>query len=268
LTRFIKEWSGAGAAIAVIIFFFTQWTGYVEFRTETKEFTKSAKEQLKDIDEHLTRIDGELASGQIQRLAADPENPKNAQGVISALAAAKKAGVAVDSSVIQEAGPRFIDVANKSETAWSAALVLMDYRSTGIVLGRVLEPIAIPAGGGHTHYDFNPLVPGKPAPTISHLAVPVLPGTGARYETIGSNMNPNFESAEYYLTGGAVSIDNKDIRNVVFKEVEIHYSGKPLMIQAATFINCTFVFDNTPSTRDLGKALFAESTVNFKTPSA
>ena len=63
LTRFLKEWSGAGAAVAIILAISTQWTGYVEFRTRTNDFRSDAKQRLERIEERLGHLEfGENAT--------------------------------------------------------------------------------------------------------------------------------------------------------------------------------------------------------------
>jgi hypothetical protein len=49
LTRFIKEWSGTSAAVAVLILFFTQWTGYIEFRTHTNDRLDTIESNLRTL---------------------------------------------------------------------------------------------------------------------------------------------------------------------------------------------------------------------------
>jgi hypothetical protein len=213
----------------------------------------------------IERLYGIVAPQVVENAAMRPEDPRSAQQVAQAFSTAAKQGVKIDPTVVQEAGTKFIDASDKSQTAWATAMILVNYRSSFNVLSRTVTTTAIPPGEHWTRWNFDPPVPGKPEPSVSHVAIPTTPGQGARYETIGENLNPKFESAEYLLNGGALDIDNKDIRNVVFQNVEIHYSGKPVIIQGALFINCIFVFDNTPSTRQLGRTLLAESTIDFQT---
>ena len=61
-----------------------------------------------------------------------------------------------------------------------------------------------------------------------------------------------------------MNIDGKRIRHVVFDNVEIHYSGKPLILEDVTFINCAFVLENTEPGRKLGEEILASSPVNFR----
>jgi len=46
LTGFVKDWSGFGGAVAIIIFFFVQWNGLTEFRVHINDRLDSIEKQL------------------------------------------------------------------------------------------------------------------------------------------------------------------------------------------------------------------------------
>jgi len=76
LTGAIKDWSGAGAAIAILILGVTQWTAYIEFRTQTND-------RLSIIEKKVTtsELQSQISLPQAafdKALAVDP-NHKNAQ---------------------------------------------------------------------------------------------------------------------------------------------------------------------------------------------
>jgi hypothetical protein len=86
----------------------------------------------------------------------------------------------------------------------------------------------------------------------------------ARYESIGQNLNTEGGPPALVVRGGAVNLDGKDIRHVIFENVEIHYTGKPLILENVVFFNCTFVLDNNEPVRQLGEHLLASAeTVNL-----
>jgi hypothetical protein len=65
--------------------------------------------------------------------------------------------------------------------------------------------------------------------------------------------------------GGAVNLDGKDIRHVIFQDVEIHYTGKRLIMENVAFVKCRFVLENTEAARQLGEHLLASAqTVSFR----
>ena len=87
-------------------------------------------------------------------------------------------------------------------------------------------------------FNAGPLVAGKRGPRLDRL--PQAYGAshkGARCESIGENLNKEGGVPAIQERGGAVNLDGEDIRNVGFVEVEIHYSGKPLILQNVALIN-------------------------------
>ena len=49
-------------------------------------------------------------------------------------------------------------------------------------------------------------------------------------------------------------------------EVEIHYSGKPLILQNVALMNWEFAFENTEPSRNLSESMLAaKETVSFRT---
>ena len=62
--------------------------------------------------------------------------------------------------------------------------------------------------------------------------------------------------------GGAIRIDGLLIRHVVFRNVEIHYDGVPVILEDVMFVNCRFVFlNNRPNTRTLGEQILTSTKV-------
>jgi hypothetical protein len=213
----------------------------------------------------ITQILATIIPQTIKDASLNPRDPQSAKRVEQALQSAAKQGKQIDASVISEAGTRFVDASDNNPSAWSAALALADYNSAVNVSYRVVKTVATPVGTTF-HYDTGPLIDGKPTTHLSFVPAGVAPGDAARFEEIGRNLNEalGMGTPQLIASGGAITLDNKYIRHVIFKNVEIHYSGKPLMIEDAVFFNCTFIFDNTPQCRGLGKTLLASSPVNFQ----
>jgi len=202
---------------------------------------------------------------QLEQTSNTPQNQKSQNQAASLLGQAKLNGIRLPEPVIQYAGTRFIEAAETEPSAWKIALDFLNYRSTLNVYVRPVKAVNVPAGS-ETHFDIGPAVDGKPIPELAHIPIGVAPADAARFEKIGQNLNQNlqFGSAQLILKGGAVSLDDKYARHVFFEGVEIHYSGKPLILQDAVFSNCTFILDNTPYGRQLGQTLLASSTINFE----
>jgi len=148
---------------------------------------------------------------------------------------------------------------------WNAALDVVNYRSFLIVYSRRVSTVNIPVDTATT-YDLGPLVPGRPTPTLSHIPYGVALKDAARFETIGQDLNQQlqFGSAQLILTGGAVSLDGKFVRHVIPDRVEVHYTGRALVLEDVVFSNCTFVFENTEPGRRLGRLILASSPIEFK----
>lgn len=213
----------------------------------------------------ITQILGMLGPESIKDASLNPSNPQSAKQVEQAIRIALKQGKRIDPALISDAGAKFIDASAGNQNAWNAALTLVAYRSTFNSYERRVDIIPVFPNEILSHFDIQPLIEGKPAPKFSHIALGVLPEQAARYENIGENLNPNRGSAEYALSGGAVNIDHKDIRHTLFDNVEIHYSGKPLILEDVVFSNCTFIFENTLPSRGLGQSLLAANHVSFQT---
>ena len=60
-----------------------------------------------------------------------------------------------------------------------------------------------------------------------------------------------------------MSLDEMHLRHVLLNGVEIHYSGKPLVMEDVVFLNCTFVMDNTELSRELAQAIAVDANVKF-----
>ena len=56
------------------------------------------------------------------------------------------------------------------------------------------------------------------------------------------------------------------VRNVVFEGVEIHYSGRPVILQNVIFINCTFSIEHDDAGERLAESILDSATVNFTGP--
>jgi hypothetical protein len=102
LTGFIKDWSGASAAVGILIFLATQWSGYIEFRTGTNI-------RLQNIEDSIKLIRRELSPLQIGALSSLPAEKFQATlpQLKSALSSAKKEQVPVSPKVLSELQSNF-----------------------------------------------------------------------------------------------------------------------------------------------------------------
>jgi hypothetical protein len=123
LTGFIKDWSGAGAAVAILVLFFTQWTGYVEFRTKTGD-------RLDNIEKTLNQITQDSTKQSLLTHAALPVADFKAtlSDLRSTLAKAKQQNVKVSPKVIGDLQEKLI-ASTDAPTFWPAAAEFIAYRS-------------------------------------------------------------------------------------------------------------------------------------------
>jgi hypothetical protein len=241
--------------------------GYYAFSRVGQEATFQTRttDKLSTIDDSLKALNIVVAEIRLKLLSSNPADPRSIKEAQNVLDAVKASKVELSKDAIEEAGKRFIDAANTTPEAWNAALNFLNYRSSLNVYVRTFKAVNVPAGA-RTNFDIGPAIAGKPIPTLMHVAVGVAPKDAARFEQIGQNLNQQlqFGSAQLVLTGGAVTLDNKYVRHAIFEGVEIHYTGKALVLEDALFINCTFVLENTQSGRQLGQVLLASSPVTFE----
>jgi len=236
------------------LFAANQWTAYVEFRTTTNEKLKSVDERLNRLDEHLNRLDKSVAALQLETFSESPTDKNSAIEAIKAIDSARMQFVQLPPEVINQTGKRFVEAADKNPEAWDATLGFLNYKS---FLNSV--SLLIPSHAHATFTDhyrhFLPEGGGQP-PTISVVgAVPE--ESAARFDLMGEDSNKGlvYASQFVFVTGGDVSIDAMQIRNVVFIGTKIFYDGGPVQMENAYFVNCIFVMKPAPKSRGLALAV-------------
>jgi hypothetical protein len=190
--------------------------------------------------------------------------------VKAAVALAKQEQLREPEETINSLGKQAIDLANVQSdirnVAWQTATEILNYRSFLNVPPR--EALAIAPLPGNQAWQYGVLgTPGKPLPSFAFTEVLGVPSRmAARFDRIGEDKNQALQRGPLYLigTGGATILDNMFLRNVVFQNVEIHYSGAQIDLKNVTFVNCTFVIDNNLPGRELGNKMLASNSVSFK----
>lgn len=198
--------------------------------------------------------------------ASQPDRPQNQAEAREVLSEAKQKSIPIPKKVVEQTGKTFIEASRRDPKAWDVALEFFNYRSNPMFhFHRKITSIPLPTQKVVVSYDLGPLVPGKPGPRLERLTEAfVAYNETARYESIGQNLNTEGGPPALVVRGGAVNLDGKDIRHVIFENVEIHYTGKPLILENVVFFNCTFVLDNNEPVRQLGEHLLASAeTVNL-----
>jgi len=162
LMRFIKEWSGTGAAIAVILFALTQWTTYVEFRTTTNNRLDAIEKEGPKIEGRLSNIEGQLIRLNLENYASlAPDKFKSTlPDLSSSLKDAKKQGVSVSTGVLDDLQQKLIAAPEDSSGYWPAVAELVSYRSkasNGLLLARDNLPNCVDSKPHSYAYSTNGL---------------------------------------------------------------------------------------------------------------
>ena len=149
---------------------------------------------------------------------------------------------------------------------WQAFLAFVGYRTFLNAKPDSAQAVGPLQPGNTWRYGFSP-IPGKHEPVLTFtqgLGVPAQ--QAARMDRIGVDQNGALPRGPLLLvaTGGAISLDDWQMRNTVFDGVEIHYSGQRTILENVTFVNCTFVMDNNIPGRRLGEEMLASAAVSFK----
>jgi hypothetical protein len=260
-TNWLRSWGAVGSAmtgaIALLALAITALVFAVTESGRNSEFRGSATQHLTNIDRTLAEIKTKLA-------AANPSDPANQQAAKELLAEATPKSL-IPEATAKQAGDRFIKASKEDSNAWDVALRFVSYRSSLNVPSAPAGPWAKFSGSVVTEYRELP-VPGKPRTQVRWSTPIVSPDKAARWDFIGQDKNVNVKAQPAWLIaeGGASRLDDEQIRNVVFDRVEIHYSGRPVILENVIFINCTFVFDNDDRGRQLAQAVLDSPAVTFR----
>jgi hypothetical protein len=262
---FLREWGLAGTAIAVPIALlgiaaaaFYQANARVE---KQATFEANTTNTLKEIDEHLNRIDTSLSTLQLEKVAADPTDTNNALAAKKAIDLARTNSVQLPAPLIENVGQKFVAASNQNPQAWNAALAFLDYKTSTNALPPVYStsPI-VKVDPAIAVYDYNSPTGTKP-PTLFSSPVTVPKAQSAQYGVIGKDENASLTvgNASLIAQGGAEILDGMQFKHVVFRNVEIYYSGGPVVLSDVIFINCTFKMKPSRNSESLAVAILAPS---------
>ena len=201
---------------------------------------------------------------QIEKASFEPQDPKSQAQALSVIKQAKSTATILPEPVVQRSGMRFIDASRIEPSAWPVALEFVSYRSLLNITYKPTSPIA-PLPVGEWKYSIM-AKKGNPQPELKMSKWGVPSDQAATFDRIGIDQNSGIPTgpAFMFLVGGVTSLDDMHIRSVIFEGVEVHYTGKPLILENSVFINCTFKIDNNEPGRHLGKIMLASDTINFE----
>jgi hypothetical protein len=143
--KFIQEWSSPAVAVVILIFFLTEWTAYIEFRTQT-------------ID-RLTSIEKKLTTAELQTQAALPQSvfDKTLAETREVVAAARKQHVGAPAAVIEELRSKLIASNSDAPDFWPTVSEFISYQSLTNYRPSVQAKPAGPLTGLKAEFRFETL---------------------------------------------------------------------------------------------------------------
>ena len=234
-TRFIKDWSGTSAAVAIILFVATQWTGYVEFRTQTNG-------RLTEIEKQLTRLNlatsaslspGSFASN-LQQLGTD-------------IRQAQEKKVDITGGILNDLQQKLIGTDSGAQGYWPTAVQLVDYKyraSASVSKPRNCLDTVSPDAPEVDRLTTNTGVVDYPS-----FSGPQTPGWMAHLMLGNCNLNLD-DNGDFYSTSAGKFFQRVKEHHpqaslffLVLNNAHITYSGgKMLPVSGIQFTNCTFEF--------------------------
>ena len=181
---------------------------------------------------HLSSVRVALIDLQLRKVAHSikPLTPYYADEMNRIIAEAQSNQLALSPRLVNVAADRLVDASVYRPESWHTALEYLSYRTT---LNKETQAY----------------------PTSQCIAVGGLAG-----------INISVEASE--LNGCTQALDHIAWTNVVFKNSNIVYHGGPTKLENVEFINCRFIMDYTPPSRELAKSLLASNNVSAKIPSS
>jgi hypothetical protein len=270
----LRYWGLLAACVAVFLALVTTVVTLAIFTTnkisQESEFRGATNQKLISIDARLQGIEKILLGIRADKVANSPVSKQTIAEAKSILDTAKRSSVKLSDNVVEQSGKSFVEAASKEPAAWVVALDFASYRSSQNEAGPLegfypFDTTADP-NVAISRYFLN--FPGGASPprfTTSKARTSV--NLSARLEPIGKPQKQDGPDGpvSFLGVGGAIILDGVYGRHVVFKDVEIHYNGGPLILDEVTFVNCRFVLDNDDLGRQLASNILSTDKVSFKT---
>jgi len=263
VTFFLREWSLAGAAIAVPLTLLglaitVGAIAFMQFHASSVRetaFEARTTDALNGINNHLRKIDNALSLIQIQQAASDPTDKNGALETKKVMDAARVNSVPLPTDLILQAGAKFVRGSYQNPSAWDAAVAFLNYRSYSVA---VTQTFPSPQGALETTVSSLVAPPTEHPPSISGKGDTPEEAAALIYR-IGENPSEAVKTgaAYYFAKGGGMVLDKMGLKNVVFIGVHIVYQGGPVHLDHVFFVNCTFEMPRVENTRNLALALLA-----------
>jgi hypothetical protein len=142
-TGFIKDWSGVGAAAGILVLVFTQWTGYIEFRTKTGDRLDTIQNtDLPALSKKLDALEGSLdkltlmvTPQQIKRHAglSKQEFQSTLPQLRAALQLATQEKIELPHTVVDDLQHKLLETERDAPEFWPTVSEFISYRSFNLV---------------------------------------------------------------------------------------------------------------------------------------
>ena len=186
--------------------------------------------------------------------------------IIQVAGQAKASGIRSDPAVLKDSAAELLKATSSSplkDTVWEAIAALMAYRS--FLASGELPRLPPPFEGGRPYNQPSFDIPNGKVFAFGKTKPPNCTAS----EPLGSDLNKSVDSCPEWQvfegkTGRNVFLDNKKIKNVIFKDAAIVYRGGPILLESVFFINCTFeISPDAIRTKDFVASVFASGRVTF-----
>jgi hypothetical protein len=219
-------------------------------------FQSDTKHSLDEITQHLDKIDGTIATANLDRLSKLPITPQTIAEVSRVVRQAREEAQKIDPTVVSAAGQNYLQASVSQPEAWKAASELLQYKSSlnASSAASLLDQINYK---NVTWTRSNPLSK-KWEGRLGFIGK----GEGANAADLREIESPgaNLVSSPSYvvLNGGNVDLDGIFMKRVIIFNAHVIYRGRPTHLDTVYFINCTFDFDRQNRTSlMLADAVFA-----------
>ena len=241
-TGFIKDWGGTSAAVAIVIFAFTQWGAYVQFRTHTGDRLDTIEHtiyglQRSQVTSHLQSAEEEAKAGQVATANAQL---RMAAESLQTLASGH---VPAPPSFFQQSVERVDRLSSlglNNASANQALMALAEYRSA-LQQSPNFPPsswrvVSLPMTTSEIAEQFSKqsglTVLRAANPDVHFFATPT--GNAISVQNI-------------VFIGGKQKLDGFTWVGVTFVGTKISFDGRyPAALDRTLFVNCTFDVSNQP----------------------
>jgi hypothetical protein len=217
--------------------------------------------QIVDHGKKLVAIYDALGPQIITQASQEPSNPKNIVEAKQVVDKALKKRQKIDSTLIAEAGRKFIEASTTTPKAWDTALAFVDYQSFVRSFNPKIPSDFTPTTGytewayttsGITTWDLSKHTTGYLSGIVPHKDAAVL-------EELDKPLNLNDKPGSLYAEWDniIIKLDGKRIKNIVFKDSKIIYEGGRVQMDNVYFVNCTFEMPSKPNSENLALTLVA-----------